>query len=401
MPHLLRCLRVLGIACLLAAPATYAQTVETLTAAFNASGGVALAPDGSLYVADFGNHLQNGPFGDNIVYKIGMDGSVTEFVRGQTGASGNAVDAEGNLYQSNIGSGIVNKISPEGVITRFSTGHQSPVGIAIAPDGQVYVANCGGAAIRRLNSNGGSTVFASSPLLRCPNGLTAAPDGTLYTCNFSNGNILKITQDGTVSVLATLPAANNGHLTYANDRLYVVDRGGHRVYEVSLEGSVKLLAGTGVRGKADGPALESSWSIPNGIAASVTGDTLFINDAIPVTGNPLGVLNPVVVRMIVGVKGTPTHDETEETPNGFGLNQNYPNPFNPMTQIPYHLAQAEHVTLTVYDILGRPFETLVNRLQPPGTHNALFEALDAPSGVYLYRLQAGAYDETRQMVLYR
>lgn len=397
-------LRPISLICILflcTAQASFSQTVETLTTAFKASGGVAMGPDGTLFVADFGDNLQIASPGNNIVYKVGLDGSVTEFVRGQVGASGNAVDSEGNLYQSNIGSGIVNKISPDGTITTFSTGHRNPVGVAIAPDGQVYVANCGGAAVRRVSSTGTWANFARSSLLSCPNGLTAAPDGTLYTSNFSNGNVLKITQDGTVSILATLPGNNNGHLTYANDRLYVVDRGGHRIFEVSLEGAVKLLAGTGTRGKTDGPALESSWSIPNGIAASITGDTLFINDAVPITGNPLGVINPVVVRMITGIKGQATDRETEETPKGFGLNQNYPNPFNPMTQIPYHLAQTEHVTLTVYDVLGRPLETLVDGLQPPGAHHALFEASDAPSGIYLYRLQAGAYEETRRMVLYR
>lgn len=380
---------------------TFAQTVSTLTAAFNASGGITRAPDGSLYVADFGNHLQNGPFGDNRVYKIGLDGSVTEFVRGQVGASGNAVDAEGNLYQSNIGNGTIRKITPDGTVTTFSTGHRSPVGIAITTDGNIYVANCGEAAIRQVRADGTWLIFASSPLLRCPNGLTAAPDGTLYTCNFSDGHVLRIATDGTVSVLATLPSGNNGHLTYANDRLYVVDRGGHRIYEVSLTGEVKLLAGTGERGKADGPALESSWSIPNGIAASVTGDTLFINDAVPVTGNPLGVLNPVVVRMITGLQTAATHREPDVTPNGFGLLQNYPNPFQQATHIPYHLSHAAHVTLTVYDTLGRSVETLVDGSQAPGTHRASFDSSNLSTGIYFYRLDAGDLYATRRMTVYR
>lgn len=380
---------------------TFAQTVSTLTAAFNASGGVTRAPDGSLYVADYGNHLQNGPFGDNRVYKIGLDGSITEFARGQVGASGNAVDADGNLYQSNIGNGTITKITPDGAVTTFSTGHQSPVGLAITADGQIYVANCGGGEIRQVRTDGTWLTVASSSLLRCPNGLTAGPDGTLYTCNFSDGNVLRIATDGAVSVLATLPSGNNGHLTYANDRLYVVDRGGHRVYEVSLAGEVKLLAGTGIRGKADGPALESSWSIPNGIAASITGDTLFINDAVPVTGNPLGVLNPVVVRMITGVTTASTRREPDETSTGFGLLQNYPNPFRQTTHIPYHLLQAAHVTLTVYDTLGRAVETLVDGLQAPGTHYTSFASADLSTGVYFYRLDVGDLYATRRMTVYR
>jgi hypothetical protein len=88
-----------------------------------------------------------------------------------------------------------------------------------------------------------------------------------------------------------------------------------------------------------------------------------------------------------------------DLPEGFLLDQNYPNPFNPATTISYHLPQAAHVSLSVYDVLGREAATLVNEVKPPGTYSVQWNAAAAASGVYFYRLQAGSYTETKRLLL--
>jgi hypothetical protein len=88
-----------------------------------------------------------------------------------------------------------------------------------------------------------------------------------------------------------------------------------------------------------------------------------------------------------------------QVPERFALLQNYPNPFNPTTTISYALPQAADVRLSVYDVLGRQVRELASSMQPAGIHEVIFDATGLPSGIYIYRLQAGDYEETRRMVV--
>lgn len=283
-----------------------AQTVSTLPGQWEASGGLSMGADGNLYMADFGPRLNQAV--GSVVYRVSVTGTSEVFVTGAEGASGNGFDDEGNLYQSNIRGGYVWKIAPDGSQTTIASGIASPTGVGVDSNGNLFVASCRG-QIHKITPEGASSVFLTDPRLNCPNGLTIDDDDNLYTANFGDGVLIKVTPGGTPSLFATIPGGNNGHATFANGRLYVVSRGGHQIYEVSLSGTVRLLAGSGERGKADGEALQASFSIPNGIAASVTGDTLFVNDAVPVTGDPQGIINPVVIRVIAGIKAARAKDE--------------------------------------------------------------------------------------------
>jgi hypothetical protein len=88
-------------------------------------------------------------------------------------------------------------------------------------------------------------------------------------------------------------------------------------------------------------------------------------------------------------------------PRTFELSQNYPNPFNPSTVISYQLPVVSEVSLKVYDLLGREVATLVNQRQEAGRYQVVFDASRLASGVYFYRLQAGAFVETRKMMVVR
>jgi len=92
-------------------------------------------------------------------------------------------------------------------------------------------------------------------------------------------------------------------------------------------------------------------------------------------------------------------DRETQVPNRITLLQNYPNPFNASTTICYTLPEPSNITINIYDILGRKVETLVSRKQQAGFHQAIWNAEDAVSSTYFYKISVGDYTETRQMVL--
>ena len=91
-------------------------------------------------------------------------------------------------------------------------------------------------------------------------------------------------------------------------------------------------------------------------------------------------------------------------PDQYGLNQNMPNPFNPATLIGYQLPEAGLVRLAIYNLLGQEVRVLVNETKEAGSFTAAWDGTDAlgrrvASGVYLYRINAGAFSATRRMLL--
>lgn len=84
---------------------------------------------------------------------------------------------------------------------------------------------------------------------------------------------------------------------------------------------------------------------------------------------------------------------------GYRLAQNYPNPFNPSTSVTFSLAKAGEVKLEIFNALGQKVATLVNSKMAAGQHSVTWDAAKVPSGLYFYRLEAGAFSQTRKMVL--
>ena len=102
------------------------------------------------------------------------------------------------------------------------------------------------------------------------------------------------------------------------------------------------------------------------------------------------------------VVGVEVRDETVgSNPSIFSLSQNYPNPFNPITNITFQVPITSHVTLSVYDMLGREVAVLVNERREAGVHEVKFDGSGLSSGVYFYRLTAGTFVETRRLLLLR
>ena len=96
--------------------------------------------------------------------------------------------------------------------------------------------------------------------------------------------------------------------------------------------------------------------------------------------------------------GMPTENGLD-VPQTFALYQNHPNPFNPVTTIRYAVPLHTHVVLKVYDVLGREVATLVDASQPIGHYEVRFDAAGLPTGIYLYRLEAGPFTEDQRMLL--
>lgn len=90
-----------------------------------------------------------------------------------------------------------------------------------------------------------------------------------------------------------------------------------------------------------------------------------------------------------------------EVPATYSLYQNYPNPFNPSTNIEFSLPESRSVSLKVYDMLGKEVASLMNKTMLPGTYTVQWNAGNASSGVYFYRLIAGSYSMTKKLLLLR
>lgn len=94
---------------------------------------------------------------------------------------------------------------------------------------------------------------------------------------------------------------------------------------------------------------------------------------------------------------------SSEIPISYRLFQNFPNPFNPATKIKFLIPQSgstsETVKLEIFDATGRQIHILTEKTLAPGTYEYEWNAINFPSGVYFYRLNAGKYTETKKMIL--
>ena len=153
----------------------------------------------------------------------------------------------------------------------------------------------------------------------------------------------------------------------------------------------------------------ASWATMS--AALASGKSAITQDysATVSAADALGQAKNALKAAIDGlVPATSAVTANEHSPTAFHLNQNYPNPFNPSTSIGYTVAgvgsrssPVGNVRLTVYDLLGREVAVLVDEPKFPGSYEVTFEASGLATGVYVYRLSAGEFTQTRTMVMVR
>jgi len=141
--------------------------------------------------------------------------------------------------------------------------------------------------------------------------------------------------------------------------------------------------------------LGQTWATVDGtVFAGASVNTMAANKKYLFAGTQSGAWRIPITDVITSV-----NDNRSHLPTKYALYQNFPNPFNPSTVISYQMSVNSHVTLKVYDVLGREIVTLVDGKQGAGTHSVTFNAGNLPSGVYFYRLQAGSYSDTKKLVL--
>ncbi len=132
-----------------------------------------------------------------------------------------------------------------------------------------------------------------------------------------------------------------------------------------------------------------SWTYDKSVKAKlvVDGEEISMNNQ-----SSLEITKPVSMLILKFESGS-------FIPTQYALAQNYPNPFNPETKINYALPEPSHVTLKIYDVLGREVATLVDEMQDAGYKSVTFNAENVSSGVYFYKLTAGSYTAVKKLLI--
>ena len=126
-----------------------------------------------------------------------------------------------------------------------------------------------------------------------------------------------------------------------------------------------------------------------------------LTDNLIVVGAHLSKYNGILTGKVYLYTSNPVSVIEEEVfeVKGFYLSQNYPNPFNPATNISYSISQRSFVTLKIYDVLGNEIATLINKELRAGSYEVEFDASNLPSGIYFYQIRAGAFVDTKKLIL--
>ena len=137
---------------------------------------------------------------------------------------------------------------------------------------------------------------------------------------------------------------------------------------------------------------------PIKVQSALVPDSLLVMVASGLGSSQVGT--EIIVDDLAFIGGSATSvPEERNLPGAFFLSQNYPNPFNPETVIDYQLPVAGHVSLKVYDLLGREMATLVDTQLLAGKYKSTWNAAGAGSGIYFYQLRAGDFVQGKKLVL--
>ena len=225
-------------------------------------------------------------------------------------------------------------------------------------------------------------------------------DSTFYAVSLSSKSVAwRFRTNGAIRYTAAISQA--GDIYFDNDagQLYCLDNAGNvkwlfndpgdglQVVGPILYNNGMVYAGAGAKSVIalyDGYGIQSSSSHVLSISTPIWGTFQGNNQRTGI--QPIQIISSV-------------SDGKNKIPTSYALYANYPNPFNPTTIIAYDIPNTSHVTLVIYDILGRQVAQLVNGERTPGRYQATFNAGGLPSGVYFYRLVAGTYHDTKKLLL--
>ncbi len=215
-----------------------------------------------------------------------------------------------------------------------------------------------------------------------------------------------------IAPYGTEPNPPTGTWAFVRPSVYEARRANIIVYNWGDSASVKVDAGD-VLAPGDSFQILDAQNIlgpavTSGISSDGTVDIPMGGSAMPVPVSYPAALGPPrhtskrfgTFVVVDGNRGIPAGTGVApERPFRFSLALNYPNPFNPTTTVSYQLSAGSHVTLRVYDVLGREVGTLVDGFRAPGNYTVKFDGSRLASGVYFSRLDAGGMTATRAMLL--
>jgi sugar lactone lactonase YvrE/microcystin-dependent protein len=292
------------------APTPFSNSIGAAASFYNPYS-VAVAPDGTIYVADTANHRIRKVTPEGVVTTLAGDGN-GRWVDGiGSGASFNspkgvAIGSDGNIYVGDTGNNRIRKVTPDGVVTTVAgsgtagfldgTGSaatfNSPIGVAVAPDGNIYVADYTNNRIRKVTPGGVVTTLAGSGLYGSANGMGSAasfgkpcalaigPDGNIYVADTDNHLIRKVTPQGEVATIAggsTIFKFPQGITLDSLGNIYLADTANQRISKVT-NGVVTTLVGSGSAAFADGIGTAASFSNPCGVAIGSDGN-IYVADS--------------------------------------------------------------------------------------------------------------------------
>ena len=342
--------------------------------------------DDALSMDNEGNIFASRYNGSTIT-KISNSGATSIFASGISTPNGSDFGKDGYLYvPSNVSSGRIVRISPEGVTENFIASIPVPTTVLFREDGKMYICSYQQNKIYLADSTGSYKILYTGNGLNGPVGMREDENGNLLIANYTDGKIFSVSPAGVFTSVAQINGII-GFIEYANGYIYATGFNTHKIYKITLNGQISVLAGTGATGQANGPAASATFNGPNGIVASPGGDSLFISDYYArslrlITGVTVGVVN---ISSLI--------------PEGYAIQQNFPNPFNPETKIVYQIPVKENVIIKVSDVSGKEVETLVNEIQNPGSYQVTFNGINYASGIYYYTIQSGSYLKTIKMML--
>ncbi len=180
-------------------------------------------------------------------------------------------------------------------------------------------------------------------------------------------------------------------LTISKNRVYA---GGW--FSISPVNALGIAKWDGAKWSSLGTGISSSFSSLGALALCNSGDNIYVGGEF-ITASGINAGNIAMFSDTSEI--LEVQNGNSALPGGFSLSQNYPNPFNPSTVIRYDIPVSDFVTMMVYDLTGRKVSTLVSKVERPGSYSVTFNARELPSGVYFYRLQAGAFSSVKKLLL--
>jgi hypothetical protein len=134
------------------------------------------------------------------------------------------------------------------------------------------------------------------------------------------------------------------------------------------------------------------------------GDQLFYDNTFSYLFQPIVANHQLIVAsgknvIVFENDNTKADNFREASLHGFELMQNHPNPFNSITSIKFYLPRSEFVSLKIYNELGEEMSTLVNEKRAAGLHSIDFDGTHLPGGLYFYKIAAGSFSDTKQLLI--